>query len=164
MMRVVLWVLGGLLAVLGIVGIVELVMAGSCGCSDPNYACVAAPCPSSDVTWFVCLFVGAFGAPIVLTISGFMGRSRRVRRYQMAQGPVSADLSPSPLQTPNIISPVSMAAPGLQGGASWNPAVPAADSESDRIQELAKLNDLRQSGAITESEFNTEKARILGGT
>jgi hypothetical protein len=43
-------------------------------------------------------------------------------------------------------------------GAGGNPAPPAPD----RLDELERLVRLRDAGALTESEFATEKARILG--
>ena len=39
----------------------------------------------------------------------------------------------------------------------------AADDAGDRIAALERLAKLRESGALTEAEFEAEKARILGG-
>lgn len=41
------------------------------------------------------------------------------------------------------------------------PPAPAAPSSDDRIGELRKLAELRDSGVLTEDEFAAEKAKIL---
>jgi hypothetical protein len=47
------------------------------------------------------------------------------------------------------------------------PEVPAAAPSSaaggDRLAQLAQLGDLKNSGVLTEAEFEREKARILNG-
>jgi membrane protease subunit (stomatin/prohibitin family) len=40
---------------------------------------------------------------------------------------------------------------------------PAASSEEDTIEQLKKLGELRDSGVLTEEEFQKEKRKILGG-
>jgi hypothetical protein len=40
---------------------------------------------------------------------------------------------------------------------------PAASSEVDTIEQLKKLGELRDSGVLTEEEFQKEKRKILGG-
>lgn len=42
-------------------------------------------------------------------------------------------------------------------------AAPAPAAPADPIEQLAKLNELRQAGALTDAEFEAQKARILGG-
>jgi hypothetical protein len=55
-------------------------------------------------------------------------------------------------------SAISMPTAGaVQAGAPQPPA-PAADP----LDQLSKLNDLRKSGALTDAEFQTQKAKILG--
>jgi hypothetical protein len=39
---------------------------------------------------------------------------------------------------------------------------PAAPSESDTLDQLAKLGQLHQSGVLTDEEFAAQKAKILG--
>ncbi len=39
---------------------------------------------------------------------------------------------------------------------------PAASSEEDAIEQLKKLGELRDSGVLTEEEFQKEKRKILG--
>ena len=43
------------------------------------------------------------------------------------------------------------------------PAPVAAAPAEDRVQQLKDLADLKQQGVLTEEEFASEKARILGG-
>ena len=40
---------------------------------------------------------------------------------------------------------------------------PAAASREDTIEQLKKLGELRDSGILTEEEFQKEKRKILGG-
>jgi hypothetical protein len=40
---------------------------------------------------------------------------------------------------------------------------PAVSSEEDTIEQLKKLGELRDSGVLTEEEFQKEKRKILGG-
>jgi Short C-terminal domain len=49
-----------------------------------------------------------------------------------------------------------------QGYAEPPPPAPAAGGE-DRVQQLKELAALKDQGALTEQEFASEKARILGG-
>jgi len=49
------------------------------------------------------------------------------------------------------------------GGAGFGFAGPPPVRQADRIAKLKTLADLRQSGALTEQEFEREKARILSG-
>jgi hypothetical protein len=50
---------------------------------------------------------------------------------------------------------------GLAGGATPAPPGQPAPAE-DPLDQLGKLNDLRQRGALTEAEFQAQKAKILG--
>jgi hypothetical protein len=52
-----------------------------------------------------------------------------------------------------------------QGYAEPPPAAPAtpATGGEDRVQQLKDLAGLKEQGVLTEEEFATEKARILGG-
>ncbi|WP_029138031.1 SHOCT domain-containing protein [Nakamurella lactea] len=43
------------------------------------------------------------------------------------------------------------------------PAAPSADNSTDNlIDQLQKLGNLRQSGVLTDAEFEAQKARLLG--
>jgi len=48
------------------------------------------------------------------------------------------------------------------GGSGFTPAPAPAPSGGDHITELERLAKLRDSGALTDAEFEREKARILG--
>ena len=70
----------------------------------------------------------------------------------------------------DIVAALQQAMPGAQiqvegagvqslGGAG---AAPQDDDADDRVAQLERLARLRDSGALTEQEFEREKARILG--
>ena len=64
-----------------------------------------------------------------------------------------------------IVEALQQAMPGAQiqvGDAQAVPATGAGDDDDDRIEELERLAKLKDSGALTEEEFDREKARILG--
>jgi hypothetical protein len=42
-------------------------------------------------------------------------------------------------------------------------AAPASDSMDEKLEQLQQLGDLRSKGVLTDEEFATQKARILGG-
>jgi hypothetical protein len=48
------------------------------------------------------------------------------------------------------------------GSSGFGPPTSRPVSQADRIAKLKTLADLRQSGALTEQEFEREKARLLG--
>jgi hypothetical protein len=75
--------------------------------------------------------------------------SNRVSRRQ-AERWAQEDQSSYPQQT--------YAQPTYEEPAAAPPASPAADS----IEQLTKLGQLRDSGVLTEEEFQAEKAKILG--
>ena len=62
---------------------------------------------------------------------------------------------PPPAQPPPAPPPAPAAAPP--------PAPAAASSSTDRIAQLKELGELRDSGVLTEDEFQQEKQRILSG-
>ncbi|WP_406054005.1 SHOCT domain-containing protein [Kribbella sp. NBC_00889] len=43
------------------------------------------------------------------------------------------------------------------------PAAPAPDATADRLDQLKTLGELKQSGVLTEAEFEAQKAKILAG-
>lgn len=69
----------------------------------------------------------------------------------------------------DIVAALQQAMPGaqinvegaevIQAGAG---AAPAGDGDDDRVAQLERLARLKDSGALTEQEFEREKARILG--
>jgi Short C-terminal domain len=98
---------------------------------------------SSSYGYLVWLFVAIFVAGLLLSIvSGWwLGRTRRRAAASVVQG----------------VSPVvSLSAP--QGSAVREPS-----GEGVRLERLKTLAALRDSGALTEQEFEAEKRRILDG-
>lgn len=65
-----------------------------------------------------------------------------------------------------MVEALKQAYPGAQVSVQGDAgAVPAADSggdDDDRVQQLERLAKLKESGALSEQEFEREKARILG--
>jgi hypothetical protein len=47
------------------------------------------------------------------------------------------------------------------GVAAPNPSASASSSPGDRYQQLRELSELKQSGVLSDAEFEKEKARIL---
>jgi hypothetical protein len=54
------------------------------------------------------------------------------------------------------------AAPQPEPAPAPAPAAPVADAAGDRIAQLTQLASLHDSGALTDEEFASEKAKILG--
>jgi hypothetical protein len=52
---------------------------------------------------------------------------------------------------------------GQQQAPAPAPAAPAASSTDDKIEQLKQLADLKSQGILTDQEFASEKAKILGG-
>ncbi len=71
---------------------------------------------------------------------------------------------PSPMgavaHTPNPYDP---APPAPYGSTSYDPASYTPTEDGIRLQTLKTLAALRDSGALTEAEFQAEKRRVLGG-
>ncbi len=57
--------------------------------------------------------------------------------------------------------PPGMMVPGGTGALPGGAPTPSAP---DPIEQLEKLNELRKSGALTQAEFDAQKAKILGET
>jgi hypothetical protein len=69
------------------------------------------------------------------------------------QGRVSTPPAPAPASAPQQ-QPVSLPAPGPA-------STPATSDDVDLVGALSRLAQLRDSGALTESEFQVAKSRIL---
>ena len=64
-----------------------------------------------------------------------------------------------------IVDALQQAMPGAQievGGSGTGQAAASGGGEEDRVAQLERLAKLKESGALTEQEFEREKARILG--
>lgn len=67
-----------------------------------------------------------------------------------------------------IIEAIKQAYPDAQvsvqgGGAAGAAHAAGSDGDDDRVAQLERLARLKESGALTDEEFEREKARILGG-
>lgn len=51
----------------------------------------------------------------------------------------------------------------VTGAAAYRPPTPTPTPEDARLDGLTRLADLRDRGALTDAEFEAEKARLLGG-
>jgi len=61
-----------------------------------------------------------------------------------------------------VRSDISAAIDRAKQSAALDSSAPASSAPSgERYEQLAKINELRRSGALTEAEFEEEKARIL---
>jgi hypothetical protein len=105
---------------------------------------------SSALGFLVWVFVGMFVVGLVATIASSMwlSRSRRKARAVVVAGP-SYVPSSFPPAAPRMPPPV------MTSGA-YEPS-----AEGVRVERLKTLASLRDSGALTEEEFQTEKRRIL---
>ena len=61
-----------------------------------------------------------------------------------------------------VRSDISAAIDSAKQSAALNSSAPASSAPSgERYEQLAKINELKRSGVLTEAEFEEEKARIL---
>lgn len=106
----------------------------------------------SSYGWSVWPFVGLFAVGLAGLIGStlWLARARRVIR------PAARAEQPIPLYAPTDAE-VSVAAP------EQSLASHASSDEAVKLQQLKTLASLRESGALTETEFETEKRRILDG-
>jgi hypothetical protein len=86
---------------------------------------------------------------------------------QLNQGGGSSMQVPAGGDVGEIVQALQQQFPGAQvqvGDAEVvsGPPAPASGGEGDRVAQLERLAKLKESGALTEQEFEREKARILG--
>lgn len=107
--------------------------------------------------------VTAVGQPVVM-VDGRPATPEEIQAYEAQTG---LDLDgdgriaggqPAP---PGGIASIIAAATGAVGPAPSTPPPPAGTD--DRIEALERLVALRDAGALTDAEFEAEKARLLGG-
>jgi Short C-terminal domain len=105
---------------------------------------------SSALGFLVWVFVGMFVVGLVATIvsSMWLSRSRRKARAVVVAGPsyVPPSFPPAAARMP----------PPVMTSGAYEPS-----AEGVRLERLKTLASLRDSGALTEEEFQTEKRRIL---
>lgn len=78
--------------------------------------------------------------------------SNRVSRRQAGRWAAQEQQQPAPQEQP---------APQQQDAQPVPPAPPVEDDMSSKIEQLRQLGELKASGVLTETEFQTQKARIL---
>jgi hypothetical protein len=109
----------------------------------------------SSYGWLVWLFVAMFVAGLVGSIMSGWWLARTRRKVVVAASPYF----PAPF-------PPSAPAPSAAPSAAPRPPIVAAQELGDegvRLERLKTLAALRDSGALSNEEFETEKRRILGG-
>jgi hypothetical protein len=138
--------------------IVKLASIGTCASGGPYVS--ARPCPKHTEYWIL----GIFGA-VVLFLAGlwvFVSRGGRGVKPGLAS-----------TETESAPDWASLGGGNRAGGASelafmtsipqGPPKAAPASPADDRIDRLERLERLREQGALSESEFEVEKAKILSG-
>jgi hypothetical protein len=110
---------------------------------------------SSSYSFLVWVFVTMFVVGLVDSIMSAMwlGRTRR-----KAAAAFVAGAPHFPVVTPTVAPSVSVATPEAPPSMAYEPT-----DEAVRLERLKTLAALRDSGALTKDEFETEKRRILEG-
>lgn len=98
-------------------------------------------------------------AAVAGTASVVAGRVRHHQDTKFARQDAEAaqaEPEPAPAYAPPAPAP-SYAAPAPA------PAAPATDATADRLDQLKTLGELKESGVLTDAEFQAQKAKILAG-
>lgn len=146
-------IFGGCFAVVGVIAWIAVIRSalGSLRTTHPNPA-AATPSPTPSMT------SSAFGTP---QATSAFGSSVESSDPILSAYNASRSESPSPAGTataasPTVPSPTPLnLVPGLQAAAQH-----AASGTA--LEELSKLADLHKKGALTDAEFASAKARVLG--
>lgn len=88
---------------------------------------------------------------------GFGGGRRDGRPMSMGEAANAAAAAASSGSSSSSVSP------GSPGWAKAAPAAPVSRGGGDPLDQIERLDRLRKSGALSQSEFEREKAKILGG-
>ncbi|MEV0788963.1 SHOCT domain-containing protein [Kribbella sp. NPDC050459] len=96
-------------------------------------------------------------AAVAGTATAVHGRVQRRQDAKFAQR--DADTA----ATRNQAYEEQMAPPPAPAPAPAAPAAPAASATEDRLAQLKSLGELKQSGVLTDAEFEAQKAKILAG-
>lgn len=95
-------------------------------------------------------------AAVAGTATAVAGRVRRRQDAKFARKDAEAAQAEPAYDEPAPAAPAPVyAAPA--------PAAPAPDMTSDRLDQLKTLGELKESGVLTEAEFQAQKAKILAG-
>jgi len=89
-------------------------------------------------------------AAVAGTATAVAGRVRRRQDAKFARQDAEAAPAPAPEEAPEPAP--AYAAPE-----------PPPDNTADRLDQLKSLGELKQSGVLTEAEFEAQKAKILAG-
>lgn len=102
-------------------------------------------------------------AAVAGTATAVSGRVRRRQDAKFAQRDAQTDVARDQAYTEEAAPQPEpeYAAPPPQYAAP--PAAPPAAPTADRLEQLKTLGELKQSGVLTEAEFEAQKAKILAG-
>jgi Short C-terminal domain len=128
----------GLTAVAGL-GLYHVIKNGSCQ-SGGYQVTTLKPCKSDEMLWLMALILGGMGAIVGWLVVFISGPSTN-----------AVTVSATGARVPD------------QGSVFGVPATPQAGGHS-HVDELTKLAELHRSGALTDAEFEAEKARILSSS
>jgi hypothetical protein len=89
------------------------------------------------------------------TATAVSGRVRRRQDAKFAEKDAQTDVARDEAYSEQVAPPPQQyAAP---------PPAPPADATAGRLEQLKTLGELKQSGVLTEAEFEAQKAKILAG-
>ena len=112
-------------------------------------------CPADTVWWILSIF-GAL-LSLVVGVGVFTTRGSRGETSSASTGPVTTH---APVTT---YGPKPPPLPATRpAGEDANVKGEDEDEEGDPLDRLAKLGELKQAGVISESEFELQKAKLLG--
>lgn len=148
-------VFGGCFAAVGVVAGISVISSAVGSLRRPSGRSAPAHAPTASPGFGTAQPVSAFGTPPAA--SAFGGGSDEadpiLSAYNASRGAPSS--APTPAPPSSAPSPLGLI-PGLQAAKRAAPR--------DAVDELAKLADLHQSGALTDAEFAKAKAKLLGTT
>jgi hypothetical protein len=99
-------------------------------------------------------------AAVAGTASSVSGRVRRRQDAKFAR----QDAEAAPAAAPAYAAPPPAAAPVYAApAAAPGYAAPAPAATADRLEQLKSLGELKETGVLTEAEFQAQKAKILAG-
>jgi hypothetical protein len=148
--------LGALALLVG--SIVKLASIGTCSSGGPYVS--RRECPAGTEYWIFAIF----GAVFLFLAGLWVFSTRGGRGVKPGLASSSAETAPD---WASMGGGNRGAAFGFTNTAPKAPAAPATPTatatKDDRITRLERLQKLREEGAVTESEFEVEKAKILSG-
>lgn len=141
-----------------VASIVKLASIGTCASGGPYVS--ARPCPAGTEYWILAIF----GAVVMFLAGLWVFSTRGGRGVAPALASTQAETTPDWASmgggNKGATFDFTNAAPKPPAAA---PAATATATGNDRIARLERLQRLREEGALSESEFEVEKAKILSG-